>query len=89
MLIAYSQQTLCVEDLVESAVDGESEGGKGPWRSTHPPDLVTRIVANSFNKAWNWPPCRLRWLTARGTKRRVAEDWIGPVERESFLSLIA
>jgi hypothetical protein len=51
--------------------------------------MVTRIVANSFNKAWKWPPRRPRWLIARGTNRRVAEDWIGPVERESFLNLIA
>ncbi len=63
------------------------ERAKGPWRSEHPPGLVTGIVANSFNKAWKWLPRIPIWLRAKGIKRRVVEDWIGPEERASFLNL--
>ncbi len=60
-----------VEDLVEGAVEGE---GEGALRREHPPGLVTRIVSNSFNMDWKWPPRSPIWLRARGIKRRVAED---------------
>ena len=64
-----------------------SESAKGPWRREHPPGRVTKIVAYSFRITEKSPPRKPKWLRARGIRRRVTEDCMGPEDRASVLYL--